>query len=110
MNYKDIENNKPKIKIRQTEKLIIVYLTFYEDEQNENTWGTSSIRYEIVYIYETGTMQIWEIGAFGDATLVSQYRDRRGRGITESEMLENIEEFKNMTFKNFKAIFHKEEK
>lgn len=30
------------------------------------------------------------------------YQDRRGRGITLKEMLENIEEISNMTYKEFK--------
>ena len=47
-------------------------------------------------------MRIFEIGAFGDSTLIKQFQDRRGRGITLSEMLENIEEISNMTYKEFK--------
>lgn len=46
-------------------------------------------------------MQVHEIGAFGDSTLVARYQDRRGRGITLQEMLENIEEISNMTYKEF---------
>ena len=47
-------------------------------------------------------MQVHEIGTFGDSTLVAMYQDRRGRGITLKEMLENIEEISNMTYKEFK--------
>ena len=41
-------------------------------------------------------------GAFGDSTLVARFQDKRGRGITLKEMLENIEEISNMTYKEFK--------
>ena len=49
-------------------------------------------------------MQVIEIGAFGDGTLVARYQDKRGRGITEDEMLENIKEITHMTYKEFKNM------
>ena len=47
-------------------------------------------------------MQVFEVGSFGDRTLVARYQDIRGIGITLKEMLENIEEKANMTYKEFK--------
>lgn len=39
--------------------------------------------------------------ALGDGTLVGRFRDKRNRGISENEMLENIKEISNMTYKEF---------
>ena len=91
----DIDNNKAKAEIKLT-------LSFYEEEQKPNTFGSADVVYEIYYSYDTGIVRVIEIGAFGDRTLVARFQDRRGRGITEDEMLENIKEFTNMTYKEFK--------
>ena len=78
-------------------------LIFYEDKQiSRDTWGSNSIVYDIDYSYNNGIMNVWEIGAFGDSTLIKRFQDRRGRGITESEMLENIQEITKMTYKEFR--------
>lgn len=77
-------------------------IVFYEEKPQPNTWGNNDIVYEITYDTKNGTMQVFEIGSFGDATFVASYQDRRGRGITLTEMLENIEEISNMTYKEFK--------
>lgn len=45
---------------------------------------------------------MFEIGAFGDSTLIKSFQDRRGRGITITEMLENLQEISQMTYKEFK--------
>lgn len=47
-------------------------------------------------------MNVTEIGAFGDRTLIKQLQDRRGKVITVNEMLENIQGIKKMTYKEFK--------
>lgn len=52
-------------------------------------------------------MEILEIGAFGDRALVGRYNDKRGRGITEDEMLENIKEITHMTYKEFKNMLNR---
>lgn len=75
---------------------------FYEEETKTDTWGSNNIMYEIYYTSKDGIMQVFEIGGFGDSTLVARYQDKRGRGITLKEMLENIEEISNMTYKEFK--------
>ena len=62
--------------------------------------GSNSVIYEIYY--SEGIMSIIEIGAFGDGTLVKRFNDRRNRGITLDEMLENIKELSQMTYKEFK--------
>lgn len=91
----NIESNKP---INNILKYTIV---FYEEEAKPNTWGSNDVICEIYYDTKDGIMQVHEIGAFGDSTLVARYQDRRGRGITLQEMLENIEEISNMTYKEF---------
>lgn len=83
-------------------KRLILSLTFYEDVPNINSFGTNTIAYEIIYRYDKGIMSILEIGAFGDRTLIKRFQDKRGRGITEDEMLENIKEISNMTYEEFK--------
>ena len=90
-----IDNNKP------AHNIIRYTIVFYEEPSKKDTWGSNDIMYEIYYTSKDGIMQVHEIGAFGDGTLVASYRDRRGRGITLKEMLENIEEISNMTHKEF---------
>ena len=92
----NIDNNKP------ANNILKYNVVFYEEEAKPNTWGSNNIIYEIWYDTKDGIMQVHEIGAFGDSTLVAMYQDRRGRGITLKEMLENIEEISNMTYKEFK--------
>lgn len=77
-------------------------VVFYEEPSKRDTWGSNDVMYEIYYNSKDGIMQVHEIGTFGDSTLVAMYQDRRGRGITLKEMLENIEEISNMTYKEFK--------
>ena len=92
----EIENNKPEnIKIR-------TQIIFYEDEPGPSTWGNNSITYELYYERNDGILTVLKTGAFGDSTLVARFQDKRGRGITLKEMLENIEEISNMTYKEFK--------
>ena len=92
----NIDNNKPvSISINTT-------ITFYEEPPKIDTWGSNDTRYEIYYNTANGIMQVFEVGTFGDRTLIKRLQDRRGRGITLDEMLENIQEIKNMTYKEFK--------
>lgn len=91
-----IDDNKP------VNNILKYNVVFYEEPPQKDTWGSNNITYEIWYDTKDGIMQVHEIGAFGDSTLVAMYKDRRGRGITLSEMLENIEEVSNMTYKEFK--------
>ncbi|MBO5143591.1 MAG: hypothetical protein J6C46_11500 [Clostridia bacterium] len=91
----NIDNNKPKAELKLT-------LTFYEEEPKTNTFGSNNVVYEIYYFYDTGIIHVEEVEAFGDRTLVARFQDRRGRGITEDEMLENIKEFTSMTYKEFR--------
>lgn len=90
-----IDSNKP------ANNILKYTVVFYEEEPKPNTWGSNNVAYEIFYGTKEGIMQVFETGAFGDATLVARYQDRRGRGITLKEMLENIEEISNMTYKEF---------
>lgn len=92
----NIDNNKP------VNNILKYTIIFYEEETKPNTWGSNNVEYELYYNSKDGIMQVNEIGAFGDSTLVAMYRDRRNRGITLKEMLENIEEISNMTYKEFK--------
>lgn len=92
----NIENNKP-------ENIIINFtVVFYSEEAKPNTWGSNDKVYELYYETKTGILSVLEQGQFGDSTLVTRYRDRRNRGITLDEMLENIQEISNMTYKEFK--------
>lgn len=92
----DIDNNKPlSISINTT-------ITFYEETPKRDTFGSNSVGYEIYYNTQNGIMYVSEIGSFGDRTLIKRFQDRRDRGITIDEMLENIQEIKNMTYKEFK--------
>ena len=91
-----IDNNKP------VKKYIKLYLCFYKEELKPDTWGSADVAYEIYYWYDEGIMTVEKIDSFGDRTLVKQFRDKRNRGITEDEMLENIKELSNMTYKEFK--------
>lgn len=99
---KNIDNNEP------TNISINTTITFYEEPPKRDTWGSNNIKYEIYYNTANGIMQVFEIGAFGDATLVKRFQDRRGRGITLAEMLENIQEISEMTYKEFKEKILKE--
>jgi len=90
----NIDNNKP------VNIVINTTITFYEEPPQKDTWGSNDIRYELYY--KNGILQVFEIGVFGDGTLVKQFQDRRGRGITVKEMLENIQEIKDMTYSEFK--------
>lgn len=92
----NIDNNKP------VNNILRCTIIFYEEETKPNTWGSNNVEYEIYYNSKDGIMQVHEIGAFGDSTLVAMYQDRRNRGITLKEMIENIEEISNMTYKEFK--------
>lgn len=96
-------NNKP------INNIIYYTIVFYEEEQKPNTFGSNDIAYEIFYSTKTGIMQVEKIEAFGDRTLVGRYKDRRGRGITLDEMLENIKEISEMTYKEFKEKILKKE-
>lgn len=91
----DIVINVPNKNVRKyIDELVIKILVLQELLKN--------VEYELYYNSKDGIMQVNEIGAFGDSTLVAMYRDRRNRGITLKEMLENIEEISNMTYKDFK--------
>ena len=84
-------------------KNIIIYtVVFYEEEPELNTFGSNNIIYEIQY--SNGIMSVWKVGAFGDRTLINNFRDRRAREITLQEMLENIQEISNMELEDFKKI------
>lgn len=86
----DIDNNKAKAELKLT-------LSFYEEETKPNTFGSNNVVYEIYYSYGTGIVRVIEIEAFGDRTLINQYS-----GISQDEMLENIKQITNMTYKEFK--------
>ena len=92
----NIEDNKP------VNIVLSTTITFYHEEAKENQWGSNDIRYEIYYRTLDGIMDLFEIGAFGDATLIKRFKDRRNKGITLKEMLENIEERSQMTYREFK--------
>lgn len=99
----NIDNNKP------VNIIIKTTITFYEEPPKKDTWGSNDVTYELYYNTEDGILNITEIGAFGDGTLVKRLQDRRGRGITVDEMLENMQEIKEMTYKEFKEkILRKE--
>ena len=99
----DIENNKP------VNNIIRYTVVFYEEPPKEGTWGSNDIVYELSYDTKKGIVQVLEQGAFGDCKLVRQFWDRRGRGITLDEMLENIKEISEMSYKDFKKIILKKE-
>lgn len=92
----NMDNNKP------VNIIINTTITFYEEAPKRDTWGSNNVVYELYYNTKDGILNVNEIGAFGDGTLVKQLQDRRGRGITIDEMLENIQEIKEMTYKEFK--------
>lgn len=92
----NIDNNKP------VNIIIKTTITFYEEPPQKDTWGSNNVVYELYYNTEDEILNVTEIGAFGDGTLVKRLQDRRGRGITVDEMLENIQEIKEMTYKEFK--------
>lgn len=95
---KEIENNKP---INIT---LDIGISFYEEEPKENQWGSNDISFEIYYNTKNGIMNVNEVGAFGDRTLINRFRDRRGRGITLKEMLENVEQISQMSLKEFRKM------
>lgn len=94
----NIENNKP------VNITLNIGVSFYEEESKENQWGSNDVSFEIYYNTKNGVMSVNEIGAFGDRTLINRFQDKRGRGITLKEMLENIEEISEMTYKEFRKI------
>lgn len=94
----DIENNKP------VNNIIRYIVVFYEEPPQGETWGSNDIVYELYYHSKDGIMQVWKQDAFGDSSLVASYNDKRGRGITLDEMLENIQEISQMTYKEFKKV------
>lgn len=100
---REIENNKP------VNNIINYTVVFYEEESEPNTFGSNDAMYEIFYSTKTGIMQVDEVGAFGDRILIGRYQDRRGRGITIDEMLENIKEISEMTYAEFKEKILKKE-
>ncbi|MCX4365089.1 MAG: hypothetical protein OSJ70_04890 [Bacilli bacterium] len=87
---------------------ITYFVTFYEEKAEPHTFGSNNISYEIYY--ENGIMSVSKIGAFGDRTLIGKFHDRRGRGITLKEMLENIEEISKMDYETFKKLIKEEVK
>ena len=93
---KDIDNNKP------VNIIISTTIVFCEEPSKKDTWGSNDISYELYYRTKDGILDVFEIGAFGDGTLVKRFQDRRNRGIALDEMLENIQEIKDMTYKEFK--------
>lgn len=92
----NIENNKP------VNITLNIGISFYEEEAKENQWGSNDITFEIYYNTKNGIMNVSKVGAFGDRTLINRFQDKRGRGITLKEMLENIEEISQMTYKEFR--------
>ena len=92
----DIESNKP------VNNIIGYTVVFYEEEPKPNTWGSNDIVYELYYHSKDGIMQVWNQDAFGDSSLVASYNDKRGRGITLDEMLEDIKEISEMSYEDFK--------
>ena len=89
-------NNEAQINLRT---LTLSLSFFLKDELFEN----QNLKYEVLYLYSKGIVEIWEIDTFSnEKTLVRRFRDRRGRGITQTEMLENIEEISQMNYKEFK--------
>ncbi len=92
----NIDNNKP------VNIVIDTTIVFYEEAPERNTWGSRDVVYELYYNTKNGILNVVKIGAFGDGTLVKRLQDRRGRGITVDEMLENIQKIKEMTYKEFK--------
>lgn len=99
-----LQNNKP------VNNIIRYTVVFYEEEPKEHTFGSNDIMYEIYYNTKDGIMNIDKVGEFGDRTLIGRYRDRRNRGITLDEMLENIKEISEMTYKEFKDVINNDNK
>lgn len=99
----NIDNNK------SINNILRYTVVFYEEELKPNTWGSNDVIYEIYYDTKEGIMSVFEYGAFGDSTLVARYQDRRNRGITLDEMLENIKEISEMTYREFKEKILKKE-
>lgn len=95
---KNIENNKP------VNITLNIGVSFYEEEPKENQWGSNDVSFEIYYNTKNGVMSVNEIGAFGDRTLINRFQDKRERGITLKEMLENVEQISQMSLKEFREI------
>lgn len=51
---------------------ISVTITFYEKSAKKDTWGSNNISYELYYNTKKGILDVFEIGAFGDSTLVKK--------------------------------------
>lgn len=96
--------DKEQLKPIDTNVIIKTTLVFYEEKPKPNTFGSNDITYEVFYGTREGIIEIYEVGAFGDRTLAKRLWDKRGRGITLEEMLEDIEEIANMPLKEFKRI------
>ena len=92
----EINNNKP------VNIIINTTIAFYKEPPRKDSWGSNNIAYELYYNTENEILNVTKIGAFGDGTLVKRFQDKRGRGITLNEMLENIQEISNMTYQEFK--------
>lgn len=95
---KNIENNKP------VNITLNIGVSFYEEEPKENQWGSNDVSFEIYYNTKNGIMDVSEVGAFGDRTLINRFQDKRERGITLKEMLENVEQISQMSLKEFREI------
>lgn len=83
------------------------FVTFYEEEVEPNTFGSNNISYEIYY--KDGVMSVLKLGAYSDRTLIGEFRDKSGRGITLEEMLTNIKQISTMDYATFKKIIKEEE-
>jgi len=94
--------NKIEEEMKVVKSSITYSITFYEEEPKPNTFGSNNISYEIYY--EDGIMSVWKLGAFGDRTLIGNFNDKKGRGITLKEILENIEEISVMDYATFKKL------
>lgn len=93
---KDIQNNKP------VNNIIKYTIVFYEEEPKEHTFGSNDIMYELFYETKSGILDILEVGAFGDSTLVGRFWNKNGRGLTIDEVLESIKEMSEMAYEEFK--------
>lgn len=95
---------KANLKPINSNVIIKTTLVFYEEPQQPDTFGSNDIVYEIYYDTKKGIMSVEEVGAFGDRTLVKRFWDKHNRKIELKEMLENIEQMSNMTYKEFKNL------
>lgn len=60
----EINNKKP------LSTIITTRIIFYEEPPKKDTWGSNNISYELYYNTKNGILDVFEIGAFGDSTLV----------------------------------------